>query len=686
MKKFWIVIIAVFSLGAGIVLGSSLFGGGGDGAPMEESASKQQYTCGMHPEIISDEPGYCPICEMKLTPIRQEASQTQSGDRKIAYWVAPMDPTYIRNEPGKSPMGMDLVPVYEDQVAGSIIKIDPVTSQNMGLKMAVAREEALSKTITTVAHIDYDEERMYGVNSKVAGWIEKLYVDYEGQSIGKGDPIVEIYSPDLVTAQQEYLSALKNRDILKEASLVSAREGAVDLLKAARDRLLLWDVSEKQIAELEKSGVVRKTMTLYSPADGVVIGKMVVEGDKVSPGMNLFQVADLSNVWALAHIYEYELPFVKMGQEVELSLPYLPGNYFSAKIAFIYPYLDSQTRDVKIRIEIPNRDLLLKPNMYADARIESSLPGKRLMIPSEAVIRSGLRNLVFVSLGDGKFLPREVELGVQGQDDMIEISSGLNAGDVVVTSSQFMLDSESRLREATNKIRAQMASATIVKDEPMDEHQHEQEEHPEAEMKQMKMDETKKAEENSQKTGQQDEKPEQKLSGIYTCPMDSHAHIVQMGPGKCPECGMKLVPAEETSGRTVYVCPMPKDSVVSAEPGRCPKCGMELVEKTFGTKEEGHSHEMTEKTAEHEMEGKTMQAEEVSGIYTCPMDSHAHIVQMGPGKCPECGMKLVPAEETSGRKVYVCPMPKDSVVSAEPGRCPKCGMELVEKVIESDKK
>jgi rubrerythrin len=202
----------------------------------------------------------------------------------------------------------------------------------------------------------------------------------------------------------------------------------------------------------------------------------------------------------------------------------------------------------------------------------------------------------------------------------------------------------------------------------------------------MKVDEMKKTEEHSHEMGEQAEKAEEELSDIYTCPMDSHAHVVQMRPGKCPECGMKLVPAEETSGRTVYVCPMPADSVVMSEPGRCPECGMKLVEKTIGMNEESHSHEMTEESAEQEMQGEAMQSKETSGIYTCPMDSHANVVQMGPGKCPECGMKLVPAEETSGRKVYVCPMPEDKVVSAEPGRCPKCGMELVEKVIEGKEK
>jgi rubrerythrin len=233
-----------------------------------------------------------------------------------------------------------------------------------------------------------------------------------------------------------------------------------------------------------------------------------------------------------------------------------------------------------------------------------------------------------------------------------------------------MLDSESRLREATSKIRAKMASATVVIDEPVEVQEPSQKEHPEAEMKQMKMEQKEESE----------PKPES-ASGVYTCPMDSHSHIVQMGPGKCPECGMKLVPAEETSGRTVFVCPMPEDSVVSAEPGRCPKCGMELVEMTFDEeKHEGHMHEMPEQTEEKST------PDEITDVYTCPMDSHSHILQMGPGECPECGMKLLPAEETSGRTAFVCPIPEDSVVSGEAGRCPKCGMKLVEKTNEGVQK
>ena len=668
MRRFWIVLIAVISLGAGVLLGQVFLGGGGESSPAGASAAKQQYTCGMHPEIISDEPGYCPICEMKLTPIRRETTTTPSGERKIAYWVAPMDPAYIRNEPGKSPMGMDLVPVYEDEAAGSIIKIDPVISQNMGLKMTTAEQRQLTKEIIAVARIVYDEEKLYGVNSKVAGWIEKLYVDFEGMSVKKDDPLLEIYSPELVTAQQEYLSALRNYENLKDVSLESARKGAADLLVASKDRLLLWDITEEQIENLRRTGAVRKTLTLYSPADGVVISRMVVDGDKVMPGMKLFQVADLSTVWAHADIYEYELPFISMGQEVRLSLSYLPGTTFTGRISFIYPYLNEMTRDVRIRVEIPNPNLYLKPNMYANAFISSSLPGTRVVIPNQAVIRSGLRNLVFISLGNGKFMPREVKLGVLGQNDMIEIISGLNEGNVVVTSSQFMLDSESRLREATSKIRAKMASATVVKDEPVEVQEPSQREHPEAEMKQMKMD-------------RKEESEPESASGVYTCPMDSHSHIVQMGPGKCPECGMNLVPAEETSGRTVFVCPMPEDSVVSAEPGRCPECGMKLVEKSLsGEDQEMDSQDMSKHDEEES------QLEETSGIFTCPMDSHSHIVQYGPGECPECGMNLVPAEETFGRTAFICPMPQDSVVSAAPGRCPKCGMNLVEKTIEGVQK
>jgi len=672
MKRIWILILATVSLTIGIYAGRTIFGSSQVAEiHTDVQMENQQYTCGMHPEIISDEPGYCPICEMKLTPIRTETTSSSKEDRgKIAYWAAPMDPAYIRNEPGKSPMGMDLVPVYENDIAGSVIRIDPVTSQNMGIRMTPVEKRQLKRTLNTVAHITYDEKKLYSINSKVSGWIEKLYVDYEGKSVRAGEPLLEIYSPELVAAQREHLSAVRNYERLKDSNLESARKGAKDLLYAARERLLLWDISENQIDELEETGVIKKTLTLSSPANGYVITKSVIEGDRVSPGMRLFQLADLSTVWAIANVYDYELPFVSVGQNAKLAMPYLPGQIFEGEISYIYPYLNNKNRSVEVRIEIPNKNMALKPNMYGAVSIESELPGERLVIPNQAVIRSGIRDLVFLSMGGGKFMPREVNLGAVSGDDMIEIISGLNEGDIVVTSSQFMLDSESRLREATGRIRAQMASITRIKEvEDDDEHEGEGDKHPEAEMKQGKMD-------HEMMEHQKAEKEMDSEENVYTCPMDSHSHIVQYGPGKCPECGMKLVRADITSGRTVYECPMVEDSVVAAEPGRCPKCDMKLVEREIMNKEHaGHEHE------------ETAEAEAVmSGVYTCPMDSHSHIVQHGPGKCPDCGMKLVPVEETSGRTFYTCSMSQCEIVANEPGRCPKCGMKLVERTVEGEKK
>ncbi|UCE66572.1 MAG: efflux RND transporter periplasmic adaptor subunit [Candidatus Zixiibacteriota bacterium] len=673
MKKIWILILVIASLAIGIYVGRTIFGSSQTaGIQVEGIDSKQQYTCGMHPEIISDEPGYCPICEMKLTPIRKDNTSSEGDKGKIAYWVAPMDPTYIRNEPGKSPMGMDLVPVYENDIAGSVIRIDPITSQNMGIRMMSVEKRQLTRTLNTLAHITYDEKKLHSINSKVSGWIEKLYVDYEGKSVKAGEPLLEIYSPELVAAQREFISALKNYERMEDSSLESARKGADDLLKAARDRLLLWDISEKQIDDLRKTGTVGKTMILYSPADGYVITKSVIEGDKISPGMRLFQIADLSTIWAIANIYDYELPFISNGQKAKLSMPYLPGQEFIGKISYIYPYLNNKNRSVEVRIEIPNKNMTLKPNMYGAVSIESRLSGDRLVVPSQAVIRSGIRDVAFVSLGDGKFMPREVRLGAVGENDMVEIVSGLNEGDVVVTSSQFMLDSESRLREATGKIRAQMASVTRIKEvEDKDEPGHAEVEHPETEMKQEKMDREMMEHEQSEMEIDEGER-------VYTCPMDSHSHVVQYRPGKCPECGMKLVPADETSGRTVYECPMVEDSVVSAEPGRCPRCGMKLVEREIMNKEQ-----MEQKLKKEAAESDSA----LSGVYTCPMDSHAHVVQHGPGKCPDCGMKLVPAEETSGRSYYTCPMESHShIVLGEAGKCPECGMKLVKKKIEDKEK
>jgi Cu(I)/Ag(I) efflux system membrane fusion protein/cobalt-zinc-cadmium efflux system membrane fusion protein len=468
-KIFWLSL-------AGLALILGLAGGYFLGKKSEPSAEKsemvsdqkQLYSCGMHPEIIQEGPGNCPICGMKLTPVRGTAASDvkPTGERKVKYWKSSMDPTYISDQPGKDAMGMDLVPVYEDEVQVDAIAIDPITIQNMGLRTALVTEQNMTRTIRTVGHIDYNEEKLYTVNAKISGWIEKLYVDKTGEAVKRGEPLLEIYSPELVSTQQEYLTALRNYQLLKDSSIPEARQGAKDLLEMTEKRLLNWDIGQAQIEQLEKTGEIRKSLVLYAPADGIVTQKEITAGAFVEAGMTLFKIADLSIVWVLAHIFEYELPFVKLGQTAHIESPYLPGEKRQGRVTYIYPYLNEVARDIKLRIEVPNPGLKLKPEMYANIAIASELSGKRVAIPEEAVIRSGKREIIFLDLGEGKFLPREVQTGVSGEADMVEIKQGLKPGEKVVVSAQFMLDSESKTQEAIKKM-LQIKQASMVTEKPV---------------------------------------------------------------------------------------------------------------------------------------------------------------------------------------------------------------------------
>ncbi|MFQ5706025.1 MAG: efflux RND transporter periplasmic adaptor subunit [bacterium] len=392
--------------------------------------------------------------DMKMKKSTPSQDSADKKGKKILYWRAPMDPTYISDQPGKSPMGMDLIPVYEGEevASGSTISIDPVTVQNMGVRTARVRRQPFSRVIRTVGHIDYDEETLYNINLKFHGWIEKLYVDRTGEPVRKGQALLKVYSPELVSTQEEYLLAYKNRQQLANSSFAQVSKGAESLLASTRQRLQYWDISDEQIAKLEKTGQVNKTLTIYSPADGVVVHKNAVEGMYAMEGVNLFRIADLTKIWVYAHIFEYELPWIKVGQQVTMELPYVPGRKFTGRVDYLYPYLNAKTRDVKIRIIFNNPTLELKPQMYANITIESSAGDNVLVVPGEAVIRSGVRNLVFLDLGNGKFRPQEVVLGPEGDDGLVEIVSGLEEGQGIVTSAQFMLDSESRLREAIQKM------------------------------------------------------------------------------------------------------------------------------------------------------------------------------------------------------------------------------------------
>ncbi len=391
-----------------------------------------------------------------------DAGKNSSEEKKIKYWVAPMDPNYVRSEPGKSPMGMDLVPVYEDGLGESdtgTVRIDPVTVQNMGVRTAKVSLGPLKTSIRTLGRITYDEERVEHIHTKISGWVEQLFVKTTGEQIMKGQELLSIYSPELVATEEEYLQALSYREKVSGSSFPDIVNSAESLLESTKKRLLLMDISPEQIKDLEDRGEVLREIVLLSKTSGIVIDKKVLSGMKVSPGMELYTIADLSRVWAIASVYEYELPFIKVGQETIMSLPYEPGTSYKGKITFIYPYLSPKTRTVQVRIEFDNPELKLKPDMYADVLITTKTSERVLLVPSEAILRTGYRNVVITSLGDGKFLPKEVQVGPEGED-MTQILSGLKEGETIVTSGQFLIDSESNLKEAINKMLAAQAAGS----------------------------------------------------------------------------------------------------------------------------------------------------------------------------------------------------------------------------------
>lgn len=437
------------------------------------SANETQFwTCGMHPEVILDEPGNCPKCGMKLVPVKQTGGEIfkkqgqtsgsmpgaeKKGERKVLYWQAPMDPTEIYDRPGKSKMGMDLVPVYEDQAgmsAGGTINIDPVTVQNMGVRTAFVTRMNFTRVIRTVGKIEYDEEKLYTVTTKISGWIEKLYANFTGEIVRKGGPLLEIYSPELVTTQEEYLLALNTQRLVSQSSFGSIKKGAESLLESTRKRLLYWDVPQSEIDRLEKTGQVKKTILLESPATGMVIQRNAIEGSHIKEGVNLFEIADLSKIWVHASLYDYEVPWVTEGQKAEMELSYLPGKTFQGKVAYVYPYLREKARDVHVRLEFSNPNLELKPGMYVNVQLQGKIIPNALVVPSESILRSGERNIVFVVRDEGKFEPREIRMAEEGgpNNRYTRIISGVLEGEQIVTSAQFLLDSESRLQEAIQKM------------------------------------------------------------------------------------------------------------------------------------------------------------------------------------------------------------------------------------------
>jgi membrane fusion protein, copper/silver efflux system len=332
------------------------------------------------------------------------------------------------------------------ETASSPIRVSPDKQQIVGIRTAAVELRPLAKKIRTVGIVTYDETKMAHVYTKVDGWIEKLFVNYTGKLVKKGQPLFTLYSPDLVSTQEEYLLALQAKESLSASSFPEIRAGAASLLEATRRRLRLWDIAEEEIQEIEKNGEPKKHLTIFSPLGGFVIKKEAFQGMKVMPDREIYTIADLSTVWVNADTYEIDLPHVRVGQQAAISLSYFPGHTFTGRVSWIAPVLDEKTRTAKVRLEFANHDYLLKPEMYANVEILIDV-GKRLAIPDEAVLDSGLRKVVFLDKGEGRFEPREVRLGAK-YDGFFEVLSGLSAGEKILASASFLLDSESRLREA----------------------------------------------------------------------------------------------------------------------------------------------------------------------------------------------------------------------------------------------
>ena len=429
----------------------------------EEAKAQDIYYCPMHPDYKSNRPGTCPICNMtlvKLEPEGQHPAHEQqpapatgaTKERKILYWQDAMNPAYKSDKPGKAPDGMDLVPVYADEtppaetLPAGTVKISPERQQLIGVQFGQVSRRALSRTIRTAGKVTYDETRVTRVQAKVSGWIDRVYVDFAGSLVTRGQPLFSLYSPELVSTQQEFLLASRAKDHLADSSVKEIAANAASLYDSARERLRLWDITEEQIQDLERRGTPTKTLTLYSPITGFVLTRNAFPGQRVTPEAELYVIADLRTLWVLADVYEYEVPFVRLGQAATMTLTYLPGKTFAGKVTYIYPQLDNATRTLKVRLEFPNPRDELKPDMYAnvDLRIDY---GEHLAVPQEAVLDSGTEQLVFVAREDGYFEPRKVKLGPK-VGTLYVVLAGLRAGEQVVTSANFLIDSESQLKSA----------------------------------------------------------------------------------------------------------------------------------------------------------------------------------------------------------------------------------------------
>jgi membrane fusion protein, copper/silver efflux system len=392
------------------------------------------------------------------TQYQQDNGQTANSakTKEPLFYRNAMNPSVTSPVPAKDSMGMDYVPVYADDDTDTdstpgTVKIDAITEQNMGVRTAIVKKDILSHVVRAVGRVDYDEERIVRLHPKVEGWIETMRVDKTGEKVKFNQDLLSIYSPQLVVSQQEYILALNNLESLKKSPIEDIRRGAEELVSSSRERLKLLDVPKHQLHNLTQDHNIHKSLHIHSPASGIVVNIGAREGQYITPATEIYMIADLSKIWVYADIYENELPWVKQGDLAEMQLAGIPGRIFRGHLAFIYPYAEAKTRTIKVRLEFDNAALLLKPDMFADVTIYASKQKSALVIPSEAIIRSGTRDKVLIVRSTGKFEPRTITTGI-ASDGKVIVLEGLKEGEEIVTSSQFLIDSESSLREATAKM------------------------------------------------------------------------------------------------------------------------------------------------------------------------------------------------------------------------------------------
>ncbi|MCK5395699.1 MAG: efflux RND transporter periplasmic adaptor subunit [Gammaproteobacteria bacterium] len=374
-------------------------------------------------------------------------------EKEIMYWVAPMDPNYRRDKPGKSPMGMDLIPYYQGKNEdASTVSISPVVVQNLGVRTAKAEMARLWRGIDTVGYVGYDESKVSHIHLRTEGWIENLVVESEGDRFKKGELLFDVYSPKLVNAQEELLTALTSKN--------------KGLIRASKERLIALGISKAQIKQLQRSRKVKQNISVYAPQDGVVSDLPVREGMFVSPSMKVMTLGDLSSVWLLAEVFERQSAWVEVGQSAEVNLSYIPGKTWQGKVEYIYPSLDPKTRTLKVRLRFDNPGELLKPNMYANVKIFGGAKENTIVIPLEGLIRTGREQRVIVALGEGRFEAREVIAGIES-GNYVEILKGVNEGDEIVTSGQFMIDSEASMRGSIVRMSSMPETENSMTDEGM---------------------------------------------------------------------------------------------------------------------------------------------------------------------------------------------------------------------------